>query len=70
MKHLVNANSNSVSSGIVCLGGVRKTGSKHTLVTDSRKKRSWTKFLIRNDFGIEDERHEVAVIWPTFIRMV
>lgn len=70
MKYLRKAYSNFVFSGIASLDGVQKAGPKHALGTGGRKKMSWTSFLIRNDFGIVDEKPEAMGRSPLFMSMV
>ncbi|MBN1547173.1 MAG: hypothetical protein JW902_10985 [Syntrophaceae bacterium] len=70
MKYLGKAYSNFAFSGIDCLNGIQKTGPKYALGTAGKKKISWTSFLIRNDFGIVDEKHEAIGRSPLFMSMV
>lgn len=70
MKYLGKTYSNCVFSGIACLDGVQKTSPKFALVTDGRKKISWTSCLVRHDFGVVSEKREVINRSPMFMSMV
>jgi hypothetical protein len=70
MKHLEKAHGDSVLCDIVCLDGIQKTGPKRVVGAGGKKKTSWTSFLIRNDFGIVNERHETRDVWPMFMHIV
>lgn len=70
MKYLGKAYSNCAFSGITCLDGVPKAGTKCVLGTGGRKKISWTSCLIRHDFGNVAEKHEAIGRSPLFMSMI
>lgn len=70
MKDLEKMYSDDVVGGVAYSDGVQKTGLEYVLEKNNRGKTSWASFLIRNDFGIFSEKHEVVGKLPMFMRML